>query len=135
LSKEEIERIKADAEAHAEEDKKKQEEFMKINQAESYMYGVEASLKDEAMKEKFTDDERKQIEDLKDELSKALEERDVEKIEAAQKALNDVYQPIITRIYKETMPQQQADGAEGATAGNNPFSQMGMGDNPFNQQS
>ena len=135
LSKEEIERIKADAEAHAEEDKKKQEEFMKINQAESYMYGVEASLKDEAMKEKFTEDERKQIEDLKDELSKALEERDVEKIEAAQKALNDVYQPIITRIYKETMPQQQADGAEGTTANGNPFSQMGMGDNPFNQQS
>jgi molecular chaperone DnaK len=135
LSKEEIECIKADAEAHAEEDKKKQEEFMKINQAESYMYGVEASLKDVAMKEKFTEDERKQIEDLKDELSKALEERDVEKIEAAQKALNDVYQPIITRIYKETMPQQQADGAEGATANGNPFSQMGMGDNPFNQQS
>lgn len=125
LSKDEIERIKKDAEEHAEEDKKRKEEIDKINQAESFKYGVENALKDDAMGSKFTDDEKQQIEPLLKELDEALQTKDLAKIEPAQKALDDVFKPIITRIYKETAPQQDA------SQNSNPFSQMN-GDNPFN---
>lgn len=125
LSQEEIERIKKDAADHAEEDKKKKEEIDKLNTVEGYKYAVEASLKDEHMGAKFTDEEKEKINELLKELNEQLQTKDLEKIEPARKALEDYYQPIIMRIYKETAPQQGAQQAQG-----NPFAQMGV-DNPF----
>ena len=125
LSKEEIERIKKDAADHAEEDKKKKEEIDKLNTAEGYKYAVEASLKDEHMGSKFTDEEKEKINELLKELDEQLQTKDLEKIEPARKALEDYYQPIIMRIYQESAPKQDAQQAQG-----NPFAQMG-GDNPF----
>ena len=128
LSQEEIERIKKDAADHAEEDKKKKEEIDKLNTAEGYKYAVEASLKDEHMGAKFTDEEKEKINELLKELNEQLQTKDLEKIEPARKALEDYYQPIIMRIYQETAPQQGAEGAQQAQG--NPFAQM-CGDNPF----
>ena len=128
LSQEEIERIKKDAADHAEEDKKKKEEIDKLNTAEEYKYAVEASLKDEHMGSKFTDEEKEKINELLKELNEQLQTKNLEKIEPARKALEDYYQPIIMRIYQETAPQQGAEGAQQAQG--NPFAQMG-GDNPF----
>ncbi len=128
LSQEEIERIKKDAADHAEEDKKKKEEIDKLNTAEEYKYAVEASLKDEHMGSKFTDEEKEKINELLKELNEQLQTKDLEKIEPARKALEDYYQPIIMRIYQETAPLQGAEGAQQAQG--NPFAQMG-GDNPF----
>ena len=128
LSQEEIERIKKDAADHAEEDKKKKEEIDKLNTAEEYKYAVEASLKDEHMGVKFTDEEKEKINELLKELNEQLQTKDLEKIEPARKALEDYYQPIIMRIYQETAPQQGAEGAQQAQG--NPFAQMGV-DNPF----
>lgn len=106
LTPEEIERIKAEAEAHKEEDAKKQEEFNKINSAESFKYAVEESLNN--MKDKFTEEETTKIEELKGKLDEALKSKEVEKIESSQKELEEYYSPIITRIYSES--------AEGTTA-------------------
>ena len=125
LSQEEIERIKKDAADHAEEDKKKKEEIDKLNTVEGYKYAVEASLKDEHMGAKFTDEEKEKINELLKELNEQLQTKDLEKIEPARKALEDYYQPIIMRIYQETAPQQGAQQAQG-----NPFAKMGV-DNPF----
>lgn len=127
LSQEEIDRIKKDAADHAEEDKKKKEEIDKLNAAEEYKYAVEASLKDEHMGSKFTDEEKEKINELLKEFDEQLQTKDLEKIEPARKALEDYYQPIITRIYQESAPKQ---GEQPQQAQGNPFAQMG-GDNPF----
>ena len=127
LSQEEIDRIKKDAADHAEEDKKKKEEIDKLNAAEGYKYAVEASLKDEHMGSKFTDEEKEKINELLKEFDEQLQTKDLEKIEPARKALEDYYQPIITRIYKESAPKQ---GEQPQQAQGNPFARMG-GDNPF----
>lgn len=127
LSKEEIERIKKDAADHAEEDKKKKEEIDKLNNAEGYKYSVEQTLKNEDMASKFTEDEKKNIEELLKELDEQLQTKDLEKIEPAQKKLEDAFNPIISKIYQEAAAQQ-AQGQPQTDS--NPFAQMG-GDNPF----
>ena len=127
LSQEEIDRIKKDAADHAEEDKKKKEEIDKLNAAEGYKYAVEASLKDEHMGSKFTDEEKEKINELLKEFDEQLQTKDLEKIEPARKALEDYYQPIITKIYQESAPKQ---GEQSQQTQSNPFAQMG-GDNPF----
>lgn len=124
LSQEEIDRIKKDAADHVEEDKKKKEEIDKLNAAEGYKYAVEASLKDEHMGSKFTDEEKEKINELLKEFDEQLQTKDLEKIESARKALEDYYQPIIIRIYQESAPKQDTQ------QNSNPFAQMG-GDNPF----
>ena len=105
LSKEEIERIKKEAEEHKAEDAEKKAEFDKKNAAEGYIYSVERSLSDDNLKDKFTEDEKKQIEDIVAEAKKAIDEKDDTKMFEKKDELEKVYQPIITRIYKENMPK------------------------------
>lgn len=109
LTPEEIERIKAEAEAHKEEDAKKQEEFNKINSAESFKYAVEESL--ESMKDKFSEEESTKIKELCSNLDEALKAKDIEKIESTKKELEDYYSPIISRIYSESAPAQPTEEA------------------------
>jgi molecular chaperone DnaK len=105
LSKEEIERIKADAEAHKEEDAKKVEELNKLNEAETYRYAVENSL--EQFKDKLTEDETKQIKDLCAKLDEALQDKDLTKVEQARKDLFDVYNPIVSKMYESAAKAQE----------------------------
>jgi len=139
LSKEEIERIKKEAEEHKSEDAAKKAEFDKKNAAEGYIYSVERSLTDDNLKDKFTDDEKKQLQDLIDAAKKAIDEKNDSEMFAKKDELEKVYQPIITRIYQENMPKDangnpqvnpnmfgnMFGGQNGAT-GDNPF-----GGNPF----
>ena len=76
-----------------------------LRAAEGYIYSVEKSLNEEAYKDKFTDDERKQLEDLVKEAKESIDAKDDEKMFAKKDELEKVYQPIITRIYKESMPK------------------------------
>ena len=113
LSDEEIEAMKADAEAHKEEDAKREETMNKLNVAQSYINSIDSVLKDEAMKDKITDDERKSISEAKTVLSDKLaayeksedKETSMTEILNAQKALEDVYSPVISRIYAEANPK------------------------------
>lgn len=107
LSQDEIDRIKKEAEEHKAEDDKKKEEMDKKNQAEGYIYSVEKSLNEDNFKDKFTDDERKQLEDLVKEAKAAIDSKDDDKMFAKKDELEKVYQPIITRIYQESMPKDQ----------------------------
>ena len=107
LSQDEIDRIKKEAEEHKAEDEKKKAELDKKNQAESYIYAVEKSLSDEQMKDKFTDDERKHLEDLVKEGKEAIDTKDDEKMFAKKDELEKVYAPIISRIYHENMPKDE----------------------------
>ena len=107
LSQDEIDRIKKEAEEHKAEDDKKKAEMDKKNEAEGYIYSVEKSLKDENFKDKFTDDERKQLEDLVKAGKEAIDAKDDEKMFAKKDELEKVYSPIISRIYQESMPKDQ----------------------------
>ena len=107
LSQEEIDRIKKEAEEHKAEDDKKKAEMDKKNEAEGYIYSVEKSLNDEQFKDKFTDDERKQLEDLVKEAKEAIDAKDDEKMFTKKEELEKVYSPIISRIYKESMPKDE----------------------------
>ena len=118
LSDEEIEAMKADAEAHKEEDAKREEVMNKLNAAQAYINSIDSVLKDEAMKDKITDDERKSISEAKTVLSDKLKayeksenkETSMTEIVDAQKALEDVYAPVISRIYAEANPQASQNG-------------------------
>ena len=105
LTQEEIDRIKKEAEEHKAEDDKKKAEMDKKNEAEGYIYSVEKSLNDEQFKDKFTDDEKKQLEDLVKEAKEAIDSKDDEKMFAKKEELEKVYSPIISRIYQESMPK------------------------------
>ena len=137
LTQEEIDRIKKEAEEHKEEDNKKKAEMDKKNAAEGYIYSIEKSLNDEQLKDKFTSDERKQLEDLIKEAKEAIDSHDDEKMYAKKDELEKVFQPIITRIYQENMPKDANGNPQvdpnmfgqmfgGANANSNPFS-----GNPF----
>lgn len=128
LSQDEIDRIKKDAEEHKEEDLKKENEFKKINEAESYMYAVKNSLKDDKFKDKFNEDDKKKIEDLCNNLDTVIKEKNIDKIESAKKELEDVYNPIISKIYAESNPQNTNSQGTG-TQNSNPFDS-----NPFGGQ-
>ena len=137
LSQEEIDRIKKEAEEHKAEDAAKKAEFDKKNEAEGYIYSVERSLNDDNLKDKFTSDERKQLEDIVAAAKKAIDEKDDTTMFAKKDELEKVYNPIITRIYQENMPKDANGNPQvdpnmfgnmfgGQAGGQNPF-----GGNPF----
>lgn len=109
LSDEDIERMKKDAEEHAESDKKAKEEADKVNAAESAAFQIEKSM--EELGDKVTEEEKAEIKPLIEDLRNAANERNVEKIDTAQKALQEKWFPIMTKIYQAQQQEAQA-GAE-----------------------
>ena len=109
LSDEDIERMKKDAEEHAESDKKAKEEADKVNAAESAAFQIEKSM--EELGDKVTEEEKAEIKPLIENLRNAANERNVEKIDTAQKALQEKWFPIMTKIYQAQQQEAQA-GAE-----------------------
>ncbi len=129
LSQDEIDRIKKEAEEHKAEDEKKKAEMDKKNDAERYVYSVEKSLNDENIKDKFTSDERKQLEDLVKDAKEAIDANDNDKLYSKKDELEKVFAPIMTRIYQENMPK---DANGNPQVDPNMFGQMfGQGNNPF----
>lgn len=106
LSDEDIERMKKDAEEHAESDKKAKEEADKVNAAESAAFQIEKSM--EELGDKVTEEEKAEIKPLIEELRNAANERNVEKIDTAQKALQEKWFPIMTKIYQAQQQGSQA---------------------------
>lgn len=132
LSKEEIEKIKADAEKFKAEDEKKMKEIEELNQMESFAFQVKNTLDGEQFKEKITDDQRAEIKPLLDELEEKLKTRDLEQIRPAKENLEKTFQPIITKIYQEAAAAAQPQNGKAGPApegGANPFENVSG--NPF----
>jgi len=109
LSDEEIEKMVKDAEANAEEDKKKREGVDAKNQADSLVFQVEKNLKEHG--DKISADDKSKIEsDLKD-LKEALEKGDVDTIKQKTQDLTQSSMKMGEAMYKD----QQAQGAAGGT--------------------
>lgn len=106
LSDEDIERMKKDAEEHAESDKKAKEEADKVNAAESTAFQIEKSM--EELGDKVTEEEKAEIKPLIEDLRNAANERNIKKIDTAQKALQEKWFPIMTKIYQAQQQESQA---------------------------
>ncbi len=114
LSKEEIEKMKRDAESHAAEDKKRREVIDLKNQGESLVYTTEKSLREYG--EKVSADTRSNIESAVNQLKDALKGDDGDSIKKSMDNLNQVGQKLAEEIYKAT-PPGGAGGAPGAGPG------------------
>ncbi|MBT7038215.1 MAG: molecular chaperone DnaK [Bacteroidetes bacterium] len=111
LSQEEIDRMKADAEKNAEEDKKEKEKVDKINQADSLIFQTEKQLTE--FGEKLPAEKKEVIEKANEKLKEAHKSQDLEGIDAAMKELNDAWQAASEDIYKAQQDAGQQPGAEG----------------------
>lgn len=101
LSKEEIARIKADAEKFKAEDDRRKEEIDKLNAAEGYAYQIRNLLSDESLKGKFTEEQKKGLQEKVDAVIEAVKEKDLQKTEAARTELENMWQPIASEMYKQ----------------------------------
>jgi molecular chaperone DnaK len=110
LSKDEIEKMKQDAEVHAEEDKKHRELIDAKNQADSLAYQTEKTLKDFEGKGDAAEVEsvKQALEDLKN----AAAAQNVEEINAKTEALNKVLHPYIEKMYQQQASQDPNAGAQ-----------------------
>ena len=100
LTKEEIERMKAEAEANAEADKLEKEKVDKLNMADSLIFQTEKQVKE--FGEKLTEEDKSVINMDLDALKKAHSDKDVEAIEETSKKLNETWSTISTRLYQES---------------------------------
>jgi L1 cell adhesion molecule like protein len=110
LSKDDIDRLVKEAEKFKDEDKKVKERIEAKNHLEQYGYQIKQTLKDEKLKDKFSEDEKKQIEGKVDEVLKWLNDNPAaskEEYDAKLKEIEAVFNPIMQKIY------QQAGGAPG----------------------
>ena len=115
LSDEEIERKVKEAEQYAAEDKKRKESVEERNKAESMIYETEKALKE--LEGKISDEEKKTVEDAKEDLRKALEANNPDDIRAKTEALTEKFHTISTKLYQQAQAQQGAGPDMGAGMG------------------
>ncbi|MFD1161894.1 MULTISPECIES: molecular chaperone DnaK [Hwangdonia] len=112
LTEEEIQKMKADAEANAEADAKAAENAKKLNEADSMIFQTEKQL--EEFGDKLSDDKKKPIEDALEELKKAYETKDIEVITPALDKINEAWKVASEEMYKA---QAEAQGGGEAQPG------------------
>lgn len=113
MSKEDIEKAQKEAEAHADEDKKKREAVDVRNQLENAIYQAK-KLPDEH-KDKISDEDKKEIESAVEEAEKVQKDDSADKdaLEAAAKALNDKIMPIGAKLYEAAAKDEAPASEEG----------------------
>ena len=111
LSKDEVERMKRDAESHAEEDKKLKEKVEHQNLADTMIYTSEKMMKEAG--DKATSEEKKEIEDKIAALKAVKDGDDHEAIKKAADELSTAAQKVGAKMYQA----QQAGGGQGGTGG------------------
>jgi molecular chaperone DnaK len=113
LSKEEVEKMKKEAELHAEDDKKKKELIETRNMADSVIFQTEKLLKESG--DKMKPEDKKELEEKVEELKKVKDTDDVETIKKKMEEMNTVAQRIGAAMY-----QAQAEAAQAAAGAEEP---------------
>ncbi len=113
LTKEEIERMKADAQAHAAEDKKRKEEIELKNQADTLVFQTRKQLKE--LGDKIPLDNKAKIETAASALEEAIKGNNISDIKARMDALNNAWNEASTKMYESVRAQQPGAGAAGST--------------------
>jgi molecular chaperone DnaK len=112
LSKDEVEKMRKDAELHADEDKAKKEEIETRNEADNAVYRSEKMLKDNQAT--ISEGDKKKIEDAANAVKEALKGSDTAAIKSASEKLNEAWQAVSAEIYKAAAAKAQADKQAGA---------------------
>lgn len=114
LSKDEVEKMKKEAELHADEDKKKKEEVEIINQADSVIFSTEKMLKESGDKMKAED--KTELEAKISDLKKAKEANDLDALKKSLEEVNAVAQKIGAAMYQAASADSSANGAAASEA-------------------
>lgn len=104
LSDDEIKRMKEEAEANAEADKKEKEKIDVLNQADSMIFSTEKQIKE--FDDKITEDEKKSLTELLDKLKESHKEKNVDSIKIDIENITKKWNEISTRIYSQTSQEQ-----------------------------
>ena len=115
LSKEEIERMKAEAEANAEADKKEREKIDKLNQADSMIFTTENQLKE--LGDKLPADKKAPIEAALQKLKDAHKAQDLAAVDSAMAELNTAFQAASAEMYAQSGAQGGAQAGPDMNAG------------------
>jgi len=129
LSKDDVERMTKDAELHADEDRQYKEEVEVKNRADSLVYSVEKTLKEN--RQKISEDEAKNIESAVEEAKKAIQEGNVSNISAAVERLTTASHKLAEAMYKQTASAPGASAGESqpsGQAGQGPAEEQGKGE-------
>ncbi len=113
LSEDEIKKMKADAEANAEADKKAKEEAEKVNMADGMIFQTEKQLKDNG--DKLSDGVKKPIEDALTELKAAHQAKDLAAIDAAMEKINKAWEAAAPEMQKAAQEAQAGGGTQSDT--------------------
>ena len=117
LTEEEIQKMKADAEANAEADKLAKEKADKLNAADAMIFQTESQLKE--FGDKLSDDKKKPIEEALEELKTAFETKDLAVIDPALEKINEAWKVASEEMYKAQAEAQQGGTQPGPDASQN----------------
>lgn len=109
LSEDEIEKMKNEAEQHAQEDKKKREAIEARNNLDTFIYSSEKALSDYG--EKVSEDEKKKIEEAVKKAKEKLNSEDAEELKKAQEELQAATHKLSEEIYKQAQEKAQQEAA------------------------
>jgi len=115
LTKEEIEKMKADAEANAEADRIEKERVEKLNQADTQIFQTEKQMKE--FEEKLTEEDKSTLKTDLDALKAAHADKDVAKIDETSQKLNESWNAISTRLYQESSQETQNESTNTEASG------------------
>ncbi len=124
LSKDEIDRMVKDAEAHAEDDRKQRESAEARNTAEQLVYSTEKFLADNA--DKIPDSNKAEVQTAIDELNTALKGDDIDEVKAKHEKLSAASQALGTAMYAASQEESAASGQSGT--GDSTTTESGSGD-------
>ncbi len=125
LSKDEVNRMMREADANAEEDKKRREEVEVRNEADNAVYRSEKMLKDSG--DKLASADKSKIEAAMNSVKEALKGSDTADIKGASEKLNEAWQVASAELYKQAQAQQGAPGGAGAGPQSGPGAGAGQG--------
>lgn len=106
LNKEEIEKMKREAQIHSEEDRKRKEEIDLKNQADNLVYSTDKQLKELA--DRISPEDQSKIQSARDRLDKAVKENNFAEMRSAIDALNQTWSEVSTRMYQQQAGASQA---------------------------
>jgi molecular chaperone DnaK len=111
LGKDEIERMRKDAEAHAEDDKNRRDEIEQRNEADNAVYRSEKMLKENA--DKISGADKSKIEEAVKQVKEALKAGEISAIRSASEKMNEAWQAVSAELYKAAAEKAQASKAQG----------------------
>ena len=113
LKEDQIQKMMKDAELHAEEDKRRQEEIEAINEADSLIYTTEKSLKE--LGEKADQAQVEKVNAVKEELQKAVTAKNISEIKAGKEKLEKALHELSATIYNQAAPGDPGAADAGGT--------------------